>query len=248
MIEATCKNCSSSLYGQFCSNCGQDKEHHVSFDEIKKDFLDEAFDYDSRIFKTLKYLFTKPGFLTKQYWLGKRIKYLQPIRLYILASVIYYFINPILKSAQSQFIIANKLASKLIDPKYYNDIEKVILDYGQEIELLLFTPLTGAILMILYKSRNKPFLHHIIASVHLSSFVFIYLTLINILLSLFNIINPLANFFYIIIPIYCIIMLKSIYNDSLFKSIFKTFCIFLSVVLRNILIFAIGYLIATLLN
>ena len=135
-----------------------------------------------------------------------------------------------------------------IRDRYYNDIEKVILDYGQEIELLLFTPLTGAILMILYNSRNKPFLHHIIASVHLSSFVFIYLTLINILLSLFNIINPLANFFYIIIPIYCIIMLKSIYNDSLFKSIFKTFCIFLSVVLRNILIFAIGYLIATLLN
>lgn len=248
MTAATCKNCNSSLFGQYCSNCGQDREHHVSFSEIKKDFLDEAFDYDSRIFKTLKYLFSRPGFLTQQYWLGKRIKYLQPIRLYILASVIYYFINPLLRTTHSQFIIANKIVSKLIDAGHYENIERIILDYGQEIELLLFTPLTGAILMLLYKSTGKPFLHHIIASVHLSSFIFIYLTIINILMSLLNIAHPSIGIFYVFIPIYCVIMLRSIYNDSILKSLFKTVCIFLSVILRNIFIFTIGYLISILIN
>ena len=246
MIKNNCKNCDSLLFGQYCSTCGQNKEQHVSFSDIKKDFLDEAFDYDARIFKTLKYLFTKPGFLTMQYWSGRRVKFLQPIRLYILASVFYYFINSLIKSTQPHFIIANKLASKIIDPKYYNTIEESILSYGQEIELLLFTPLTGAVLMILYEEKNRPFLHHMIASVHLSSFIFIFLTILNIFSIIFYTINPMINIFYLVIPIYCIIMLRYIYNDSLLKSIFKTFLIFISVVMRNILIFGIGYIITIL--
>ena len=180
MININCKNCNSLLFGQYCSNCGQNKDQHVLFSDIKKDFLDDAFDYDARIFKTLKYLFTKPGFLTLQYWSGKRVKFLQPIKLYIFASVFYYFINSLIKATQPHFIIANKLASKIIDPKYYSTIEDNILSHGQEIELLLFTPLTGAVLMILYAVKNKPFLHHMIASVHLSSFIYIFLTIINI--------------------------------------------------------------------
>ena len=246
MMKINCKNCDSLLFGQYCSNCGQNKEQHVSFSDIKKDFLDDAFDYDARIFKTLKYLFTKPGFLTLQYWSGKRVKFLQPIRLYIFASVFYYFINSLIKATQPHFIIANKLASKIIDPKYYSTIEENILSHGQEIELLLFTPLTGAVLMILYAVKNKPFLHHMIASVHLSSFIFIFLTIINVFSILFYRINPLISIFYLIIPIYCVIMLRCIYNDSLLKSIFKTFLIFISVVLRNILIFGIGYIITIL--
>ena len=246
MIKINCKNCDSLLFGQYCANCGQNNEQHVSFSDIKKDFLDDAFDYDARIFKTLKYLFTKPGFLTLQYWSGKRVKFLQPIRLYIFASVFYYFINSLIKATQPHFIIANKLASKIIDPKYYSTIEENILSHGQEIELLLFTPLTGAVLMILYAVKNKPFLHHMIASVHLSSFIFIFLTIINVFSILFYRINPLISIFYLIIPIYCVIMLRCIYNDSLLKSIFKTFLIFISVVLRNILIFGIGYIITIL--
>ena len=246
MIINNCKNCDSKLFGQYCSNCGQNKEQHVSFSEIKNDFLDEAFDYDARIFKTLKYLFTKPGFLTMQYWSGRRVKFLQPIKLYILASVFYYFTNSLIKSTQPHFIIANKLAFKIIDPKYYSTIEDIILSHGQEIELLLFTPLTGAVLMILYAVKNKPFLHHMIASVHLSSFIFIFLTITNVLSTIFYMFNPLISIFYLIIPIYCVMMLRYIYNDSLLKSIFKTTLIFISVVLRNILIFVIGYIITIL--
>ena len=100
--------------------------------------------------------------------------------------------------------------------------------------------------MILYAVKNKPFLHHMIASVHLSSFIFIFLTITNVLLTIFYMFNPLISIFYLIIPIYCVMMLRYIYNDSLLKSIFKTTLIFISVVLRNILIFGIGYIITIL--
>tara|TARA_B100001250_G_scaffold99045_1_gene83177 strand:- start:149 stop:895 length:747 start_codon:yes stop_codon:yes gene_type:complete len=246
LIKNICKNCNSVLHGQFCSNCGQNKEQHVSFSDIKNDFLDEAFDYDARIFKTLKYLFINPGFLTKEYWKGKRIKYLQPIKLYILSSVFYYFINSLIKSTQTHFIFANKIASNIIDPKYYATIEDSILSYGQEIELLLFTPLTGAVLMILYKAKNKPFLHHMIASVHLSSFIFIFITIINMISILFSSINYLIDIFYLIIPIYTINMLRYIYNDSLIVSTLKALFIFISIIIRDIFIFGVGYIIAIL--
>ena len=243
--EKKCKNCDSKLVGIFCFNCGQKSDQHVLFSEIKKDFLDEAFDYDARIFKTLKYLFSKPGFLTKEYWIGKRVKYLQPIKLYILSSVFYYFINSLIKSTQTHFILANQIATKIINVKNYYIIEDKILSYGQEIELLFFTPLTGAVLMILYKSKNKPFLHHMIASVHLSSFIFIFITILNIISKIFYSIENLVSLLYLVIPIYSVMMVRYIYEDSLHTSILKTILIFLSVEIRNILIFGIGFVIAS---
>ena len=56
------------------------------------------FPFDTRFFITLKYLITKPGLLTTEYWLGRRTKYLPPLRLYLVMSLVYFFssniINP----------------------------------------------------------------------------------------------------------------------------------------------------------
>ncbi len=244
-IEKKCKNCNSKLIGRFCFNCGQKSEQHVLFSDIKQDFLDEAFDYDARIFKTLKFLFARPGFLTIEYCNGKRVKYLQPIKLYILSSVFYYFVNSFIKSSQTLFILAHQIAAKLIDKKYYDIIQDIVYSYGQEIELLLFTPFTGLVLMILYKNTNKPFLHHMIASVHLSSFIFIFIGVINIFSKIFYPFHNIINIFYSIIPIYSMLMVKYIYGDSISTAILKTILIFISIELRNLIIFGIGFLVAT---
>ena len=54
------------------------------------DFLEELLDVDSRVLRSVKFLFTRPGFLTKEYVLGRRINYLPPIRIYLVASVIFF--------------------------------------------------------------------------------------------------------------------------------------------------------------
>ena len=68
------------------------KIENFTFTELVKDFFDNIFSLDSRLFQTLKFLIIRPGFLTNEYWSGKRITYLPPFRLYLLASILFFLI------------------------------------------------------------------------------------------------------------------------------------------------------------
>lgn len=52
----------------------------------------EIFDLESRLFRTLKYLVVRPGFLTTEFVEGRRASYLSPGRLYLVMSVIFFFL------------------------------------------------------------------------------------------------------------------------------------------------------------
>lgn len=91
-----CKNCNSELVGLYCSECGQKNSQLLSIKEILKEFSDNVFSFDTRFFITLKYLITKPGLLTTEYWLGRRTKYLPPLRLYLVMSLMYFFSSSII--------------------------------------------------------------------------------------------------------------------------------------------------------
>lgn len=87
-----CQNCGYKDKGNFCSNCGQ------SFAELNrpiKDILAEVGDIvnlDSRIFRSIPPFLFKPGFLTREYLAGKRKKYMSPFRLYLLLSLLFFFL------------------------------------------------------------------------------------------------------------------------------------------------------------
>lgn len=87
-----CQNCGYKDRGNFCSNCGQ------SFAELNrplKDILAEVGDIvnlDSRIFRSIPPFLFKPGFLTREYLAGKRKKYMSPFRLYLLMSLLFFFL------------------------------------------------------------------------------------------------------------------------------------------------------------
>jgi hypothetical protein len=87
-----CQNCGHHDTGHFCSNCGQ---RFADLNRPLKDILADLGDMvnlDSRIFRSLLPFLLKPGFLTRQYLLGKRKTYMSPFRLYLLLSVIFFFL------------------------------------------------------------------------------------------------------------------------------------------------------------
>ncbi|MCB0395731.1 MAG: DUF3667 domain-containing protein [Flavobacteriales bacterium] len=90
-----CLNCDAALQSdwEFCPACGQ--ENHsvkVPLRTIIKDFLGDYFTFDSKLFRSLRPLFFKPGFLTIAYNSGKRVRYIPPLRMYILISVVFFFV------------------------------------------------------------------------------------------------------------------------------------------------------------
>ena len=78
MKNKKCKNCGNSLAGEYCAGCGQKDVDLIEFKKLIKDFFNHHLDWDSRLFRTIKYLITSPGYLTTQYWDGKRVSYVPP--------------------------------------------------------------------------------------------------------------------------------------------------------------------------
>ncbi len=86
-----CPNCREPLLGAFCYACGQPRKgfiRHLS--GIAADFLDTIFNIDSRTFQTLFPLFFRPGFLSIEYFDGRRVRYVTPLRLYFFISVLAF--------------------------------------------------------------------------------------------------------------------------------------------------------------
>jgi len=91
--EKTCLNCGSPVQDKYCSHCGQlNSEPGQSFGHLIGHFLSDITHYDSQFLTTLKDLVFKPGFLTKEYIAGKRASYLDPIRMYIFISAVFFLV------------------------------------------------------------------------------------------------------------------------------------------------------------
>ncbi|HEX7046242.1 MAG TPA: DUF4286 family protein [Gammaproteobacteria bacterium] len=92
-----CGNCHQPVPGRFCVNCGQeDRTYMLSLRELLGDFVGDLFNYDSRFLRTMKPLLLRPGWVTIEYLRGRRQQYLPPVRMYIFASLIFFFIAAML--------------------------------------------------------------------------------------------------------------------------------------------------------
>jgi hypothetical protein len=86
--EARCANCGAVLHGPFCSACGQAvKPLDPPVRHFAKEFSQELLDVDGRVPRSFRRLFLSPGFLTREYLAGRRVPWLTPLRMYLLASV-----------------------------------------------------------------------------------------------------------------------------------------------------------------
>jgi hypothetical protein len=90
---AHCKNCDAVLLGRFCVNCSQAADVHVpSTVELLHEMLEGLTHSDSRLWRTLKLLWFKPGRLTEEFVAGRRVAYLPPFRLYLILSIVFFLI------------------------------------------------------------------------------------------------------------------------------------------------------------
>jgi hypothetical protein len=62
------------------------------FSSILGDFLDSVLNIDARIFRTLGPLFTRPAYLSLEYFAGRRVRYVSPVRLFVFLSLVTFFV------------------------------------------------------------------------------------------------------------------------------------------------------------
>jgi hypothetical protein len=91
--EKVCLNCSADLHGKYCHKCGQEnREPKMSVWGLITHFFYDITHFDGKFFSTTGQLIARPGRLPKEYIRGRRASFLDPIRMYIFSSAIFFLI------------------------------------------------------------------------------------------------------------------------------------------------------------
>jgi len=101
-VPGTCASCGQTLAGPYCALCGErilDPESRTVRHFLTRTVPEEVFDVDGKLWRTLRLLLLRPGFLSCEYAAGRRTLYLSPLRLLLTAIVVYAL------STQGGFII-----------------------------------------------------------------------------------------------------------------------------------------------
>jgi hypothetical protein len=88
-----CENCGSILQGHYCHVCGQRGHSPLRhFGHALEEVLESFWHLDGRIFRTMRDLFV-PGRVAAGYLAGHRVRYIAPLRLFIVLSLVTFFVG-----------------------------------------------------------------------------------------------------------------------------------------------------------
>jgi hypothetical protein len=132
-----CENCGAQLQGHWCAKCGQPAiDYRRSFRHVIADLLNEFLNWDSKFFATIGLLLVRPWKLTNQFLAGHRVRYVHPLRLYLLASILFFFaatyaiksahLQPINLSANARAEIRGELERENVAPEVREKIEQAL--------------------------------------------------------------------------------------------------------------------------
>ncbi|WP_213521368.1 DUF3667 domain-containing protein [Nonlabens sp.] len=88
-----CLNCSTPLdvEDKYCHQCGQlNSKKQLALQDFFGEFFSNIFSYDSRIWRTIKHLLFKPGYVSRQFIHGKRLSYANPFRFFLSVCIIFF--------------------------------------------------------------------------------------------------------------------------------------------------------------
>lgn len=88
----SCGNCGTPLQGPYCYVCGQPEKGMIRpLANVMSDVADTIFNVDSRIFRSIPALYFRPGHLSREYFAGRRTRYVTPFRLFFFLCIISFF-------------------------------------------------------------------------------------------------------------------------------------------------------------
>ncbi|MBL4710719.1 MAG: DUF3667 domain-containing protein [Flavobacteriales bacterium] len=161
-----CPNCNFEYEPdfKFCPNCGQETQLDYTLKSLFSHFLSDYFTFDSKIIRSVAPLITKPAFLTKEHLAGKRSQYIQPLRLFIFLSIIF-------------FLILSWLSPSTVSSTQIDGINNAFWDrfFESWLPKLFFflLPLFALIISWLYRKKKLGLMPHFLFSLHFHSSLFL---------------------------------------------------------------------------
>jgi len=121
--------------------------------------LSELFDLDGRMLVSLRLLLTRPGQLPDEYNRGRRVAYTSPLRMYLLISLLFFFVLPMI------------LPVAALEPNPSHQFSVDLYSKG----MFLLLPVYALLLKLFY--RQSYYLAHLVYATYLFSAMFIVFAL-----------------------------------------------------------------------
>jgi len=180
-----CANCEAPVTGDFCACCGERVVDHdaMTLRGFARNSFHAMSDLETGLLPTLKWLLTRPGFLTREYLDGRRRRYVRPLRLFLIVNVLYFLIQPLL--------LANTFNTSLRshkDRQVYSDVtgpvvEGILAERGVTLEeytveweatseplarslIIIMIPILALVVALLQRGRGVPAVGHLVFALH----------------------------------------------------------------------------------
>jgi hypothetical protein len=183
-IGADCANCGARLAGPFCAACGQKaRPPNPTVLDFARDLAEELFSYDGRIHRSVWLLFARPGFLTREMFADRRAAYVSPIRLYLLASVLFFAafaLSPNLfqlsyKPDDAETLDPAALAQRVEEIRTAaNDA----INRGLPRSMFVLMPIFAALVMLVRRRSGRNYPQHLYFAMHVHAASFFAGTLV----------------------------------------------------------------------
>lgn len=182
LTKRICKNCGSSVIGEYCQDCGQRMldDSDRSLRNLLGEILSNVFIFDNRFFLSLWYLFRYPGKMTVEYLAGKRKKFIPPITLFLFFNLIYFFVNPLsdysldlydqmyaqLHSSWTLPLVEAKIESEGLDFESYYPIYQSASDNASKSIMILNVPIVAFFIYLMSLKKRKFYFDSLIFAFH----------------------------------------------------------------------------------
>lgn len=235
-----CDNCGAPLTGRFCAACGQEARDlaRIGFGQLVKEWLGDVFTFDSRVLRTLWPLVRRPGFLTSEYLDGRRVRYVPPLRLFVILSLVMVLamswggvgFSWNVTSGGEEIAAHGRgqppagAPTRAADdqsgtaPTLVDDINRRLLE-RLPYAMLLVVPVMAFFVWLLHRRRDPHYVVHLIFTFHVHAFWFLMLALAGLLDTLW----PRAGLGQILVLVtwapYLLLALRRVYGGGWIASL-----------------------------
>jgi hypothetical protein len=256
-----CANCGAEMAGDYCHRCGQKKvdRHDFSVKHFFGHLIHEVTHLDgNKIIKTLVALLFRPGLLTAEYLAGRKGTYLNPIRIYLTFSALYFLFawgtlaniraGGVERTARSPATIAmarkKGMEPRALADKVYQKTEK----YSAVVRFVSVL-ISGLFLSLLYLGTKRYYVEHLIFSLHYYSFDFFCKTIFALLFIVSRTLGHqfpvmVLNLFYPVAFVYLVLALRRVYRQGWPITVTKSLVLFVCETLLFIGVNIAGFVIA----
>ena len=231
-----CHNCGIRLFGPYCAACGQKAVPlSVTVHEFVHELTHETLHVDGRIFQSVRRLLLSPGFLTREYIQGHRVRWISPIRLYLMASVVFFALGAISPAGSIEITATasdERDVAEAVQRLGYENVHEL-----QEVvshSLLVWVPRAMFVLLpvfawfvaMAYTRVDPNYLHHLYFALHMHAAWFSLGALsIAVKLAIPAMENIVSSVMIVYALIYTLGAFRSAYGGSAAQTMIRTFLI-----------------------